>query len=145
MSQDVINVLDALGEKFGIVVDWTAQNIQPYLQDLMGRCVSCTFYTSIIGILLGITLVSILAVHILLMVFKFSKMSWWWDWWDCPEKHSTDISLEALVCICLLFITCFAAFYGVSLIFDNIASLISCKVLPEKIFIDMLTGIAAEV
>lgn len=31
MSQEIINVLDNLGEKFGIAIDWSNENILPYL------------------------------------------------------------------------------------------------------------------
>lgn len=32
MSVEVIKVLDALVEKFGIAIDWTSANVLPYLQ-----------------------------------------------------------------------------------------------------------------
>lgn len=34
MSQEIIKVLDNLCEKFGIAIDWTSQNVKPYLQEL---------------------------------------------------------------------------------------------------------------
>ena len=40
MSQEIIKVLDNLAQKFGIAIDWTSQNILPYLQDLMSRYIS---------------------------------------------------------------------------------------------------------
>ena len=40
MSEEIIKVLDNLGQKFGIAIDWTSQNVLPYLQDLMNRFIS---------------------------------------------------------------------------------------------------------
>lgn len=40
MSQEIIKVLDNLAQKFGVAIDWTSQNILPYLQDLMSRYIS---------------------------------------------------------------------------------------------------------
>ena len=35
MSEEIIKVLDELGKRFGIVIDWSNQNIMPYLQELL--------------------------------------------------------------------------------------------------------------
>ena len=43
MSNEIIKVLEYLGEKFGIAIDWTQQNVLPYVQDLAGRFVK--YYT----------------------------------------------------------------------------------------------------
>ena len=32
MSNEIIKVLDALSDKLGIAVDWTSENVLPYLQ-----------------------------------------------------------------------------------------------------------------
>ena len=37
MSEEIIKVLDYLGEKFGVAIDWTQENVLPYLQDLLSR------------------------------------------------------------------------------------------------------------
>lgn len=40
VSNQIIEVLDYLSAKMGIVVDWTAENVVPYLTDLIERMVS---------------------------------------------------------------------------------------------------------
>lgn len=35
MSEEIIKVIDELGKRFGIVIDWSNQNIIPYLQELL--------------------------------------------------------------------------------------------------------------
>ena len=40
MSNEVIKVLDAFSQKFGIAINWTSENIMPYLQQL-GEKTSC--------------------------------------------------------------------------------------------------------
>lgn len=37
MSEEIIKVIDELGKRFGIVIDWSNQNIIPYLQELLKR------------------------------------------------------------------------------------------------------------
>ena len=40
MGNEIIKVLDNLGEKFGIAIDWSSKNVFPYLQDLTKRIVN---------------------------------------------------------------------------------------------------------
>lgn len=65
MSDEIIKVLDNLGQKFGIAIDWTSQNIMPYLQDLMNRFISLQSAKAIIWIVI---LSVLLIATIILMV-----------------------------------------------------------------------------
>lgn len=40
MSAQIIEVLNNICEKFGVAVDWTSKNIQPYLKELMTKCIN---------------------------------------------------------------------------------------------------------
>lgn len=62
-SNQIIAVLDAICEKFGIVIDWTASNIMPYLQDLCKRIVSYEIATSVAWIVLQVFII-VLAFYI---------------------------------------------------------------------------------
>lgn len=63
VSNQIIAVLDAICEKFGIVIDWTASNIMPYLQDLCKRIVTYEIATSVAWIILQVVIV-VLAFYI---------------------------------------------------------------------------------
>ena len=52
VSSQIIEVLDSLCEKAGIAIDWTAENVLPYIQELAGKFVSFEAATSIAWILL---------------------------------------------------------------------------------------------
>ena len=54
MSEEIIKVLDALAEKFGLAVDWTSANVIPYLEQLCGKYVNYEIVTSVIWLLFGI-------------------------------------------------------------------------------------------
>ena len=49
-SEQIIAVLDKLGEQMGIAIDWTGANVLPYIQDLIGRIAQIQITNSIIGI-----------------------------------------------------------------------------------------------
>ena len=56
MSEEIIKVLDALAEKFGLAVDWTSANVIPYLEQLCGKYVNYEIVTSVVWLILGIIL-----------------------------------------------------------------------------------------
>ena len=65
MSEEIIKILDDLGNRFGIVIDWSSQNIVPYLQDLTSRFIALQNTKAIIWIVLlsfGITVTTILMI-----------------------------------------------------------------------------------
>ena len=53
ISNEIIKVLDALCDKFGIAVDWSSENILPYLSTLMDKCINYEVSTSIYWVFLG--------------------------------------------------------------------------------------------
>jgi hypothetical protein len=54
MSKEVIEIFDYIGEKLGIAIDWTQENIIPYLTDLLERYVTFNIVIHAIGLFLGI-------------------------------------------------------------------------------------------
>lgn len=57
MGDEIIKVLDNLAQKFGIAIDWTSDNVLPYLQDLMTRYAKYICFTSIMWLIIGILIV----------------------------------------------------------------------------------------
>ena len=49
-SEEVIAILDNVCAKFGVAVDWTSENVVPYLTELAGKCVKYELVTSIMWI-----------------------------------------------------------------------------------------------
>lgn len=64
-SSQFIEILDALCERFGIAVDWTSQNVMPYLTDLASRIISYEILTSMAWI--------VLALIVIFIVWKLTK------------------------------------------------------------------------
>lgn len=72
MSEEIIKVLDNLGEKFGIAIDWTNQNVLPYLQDLMSRFIAYKNISAIIWIVVSIIFI-ILSITLGVIICKKIK------------------------------------------------------------------------
>ena len=81
MTEEVIKVLDHLGEKFGVAIDWTSQNIAPYLQDLMSRFVK--YKITINSILLFFAVIGIgVWIAIFKSAMKEKRQYKYWEWFD---------------------------------------------------------------
>ena len=55
VSDQIIQVLDALCEKFGLVVDWTSENVIPYLATLCTKLISYEIWSSVVWIVSSLT------------------------------------------------------------------------------------------
>lgn len=84
MSEEIIKVLDDLGNRFGIAIDWSSQNILPYLQDLMQRTIKFKNAEAIIWIIFSII---ILIVSFLLIYKSIKSMI----------KHSKEIDYYNII------------------------------------------------
>ena len=54
MSNEIIKILDDLGRRIGVAIDWSSENIMPYLEELMNRFIQWEISTSIIWGAVGI-------------------------------------------------------------------------------------------
>lgn len=129
MSNEFSEALDALGEKFGIVIDWTQQNIQPYVQDLMQRVVQYKLATSIFG---TVCWRLILIVCIVLFARNFKKVKF-----DCLGYLEDGCGKYLITTIATGILILVSALIFPKMI-DNI---IQCVYIPEKIILKELQTI----
>lgn len=54
MSQEIIAVLREIASQFGVAIDWTNENIQPVIQELIGKIAMYEILTSISWIALSV-------------------------------------------------------------------------------------------
>ena len=90
MSEGIIKVLNELCNKFGIAIDWTSDNIVPYLQDLMVRYSKYICYTSIMWLVIGVIITIVFGV----MLYKYFK--------SCDEGEDCFDGLIAFVIGCFI-------------------------------------------
>ena len=72
VSEQIIQVIDALCEKFGIAINWTSDNVIPYLEVLCGKLIKYEIGTSIawMAIMILLSIGSIVATKKLAPTFK---------------------------------------------------------------------------
>ena len=81
VSDQIINVLNTLCEKFGIAINWTAANVLPYVQDLCNRVIIYSIAEDIATIVF-----MIIGFIISLFAFKFCLKK---DK-ECDDYHNNE-------------------------------------------------------
>lgn len=127
-SNQIIEVLNEICNKFGLAIDWTSKNVQPYLQELMAKCVAYKFATSILWLIFGILVRTIGCA-----LAKMAVGSW--------KKYNKEGPLSDCDIYCA--IQCIASgillTVGIVMVACNITTMITCKTFPEKVVLDMVT------
>ena len=52
MSDQIIKLLEYMGDKIGVAIDWTQENVMPYVEDLVKRFVTLNIVECILGVVL---------------------------------------------------------------------------------------------
>ena len=58
-SDELIKTFDYLLSQFGVAVDWTSENVLPYLQTLAEKLVRFEINTSIMGLVVGVVVLTV--------------------------------------------------------------------------------------
>ena len=114
VSNQIIAVLDAICEKFGIVIDWTASNIIPYLQDLCKRIVTYEIATSAAWIILQV------AILLLAFYIRNKKIK------PLAEADDDDYYIVIATTICIVI-----AIIATIVICVQVADVIKALAIPE--------------
>ena len=117
-SSQFIEVLDALCEKFGIAVDWTSQNVVPYLTDLAARIITYEISTSVVWM--------VIAAILFLIAWKMTKNMCKEDIFDADRIAGWGIRI-------IIGIICF------TVIVFEVFDIIEALALPEKTLYDFIT------
>lgn len=130
MSEEIIKILDALAEKFGLAIDWTSANVIPYLQQLCNKYVTYEIVTSVIWMLISIGL---------LFIGKYAIQKAKYCWRKSKEDWHSDYDFGAVLFGVLagcLIVT------GIIMIIFQIFDIATCITFPEKMILNELKSIS---
>lgn len=122
ISNEIIKVLDALCDKFGIAVDWSSENVLPYLNTLVDKCVNYEITTSIYWIFIAV-IVGGFGLYFFFHGKYIGKKTNW------DEGFGT--SLTGLICLCACLV----------IIPSQMHDLIQCFTFPELTFLNQIQQI----
>lgn len=135
VSEQIIQVLDALGEKIGIAVDWTSQNVVPVAQQICERYIRYETVMSILWIVLELGVIAGL-VFGGIKLFKFLI--------EAKQKPSYENNWCIWADVSMVFTAIGVAVLGILSIVDiviNIETLCKCLLLPELHLFEELSGL----
>ena len=119
-SSQFIEVLDALCDKIGIAIDWTSQNVVPYVTDLATRIITYEISTSAAWI--------VIAAIVFLIAWKMTKNMCKADDFDSEWFLGWGIRI-------VVGLFCFSE------IGFEVFDIIEAVVLPEKTLYDFIMGL----
>lgn len=125
MSSEIIKVLEYLGEKIGITIDWTSENMMPYVQQLCEKFIKWETGTSIVNCI--VYCIGILACIIVSIIIVNKIRS--------SDLDSFDKGTVYFILVLPILIGFFA---GDSLI-KEIMNIIEVQTFPEKAIYEWVT------
>ena len=123
-SENFINIIDAISKRLGIVIDWSNENILPYIEQLSIRIVNYEKFTSIAWLIFAI-LMLITGVLLLIKAKEDCKNN---DYYYCDDIGvlcgiaGSILIMISIVCIII-----------------DVGDIITCLTLPEKTIIEFIT------
>ena len=133
ISEQVIKVLDAVCDKFGIAIDWTSNNVIPYIQELGNKIIIYDICNNIIWLVVGCVMPLIVAI----LIKKFLNKKKLEAKETINDYYYTDGSLDegAWCCYAMIIILIIIA---IILTISNIQDIIQDIVFPEKTIIEFI-------
>lgn len=126
VSDQIIAVINDLCQKFGVAIDWTAENVMPYIEDLCSRYIRFEIQTSIAWIvfLAAVTLLAgiVWAISAIVDANSCSNAA------ECIRYISTAVFWIALALTMIV---------GMVQAYD----IIECYNLPEKVIIEYVESL----
>jgi hypothetical protein len=140
MSEEIINVLNYLGEQLGIAIDWTSENVWPQVMDILGRY----RLFELISISFWLIVEVIMAICALLLFKRMAKDyikikstkedNFWWHKSYCGNEL-TGFGLA------LLIISIMLSIISLVCIPIDINELFKWLIVPEIKYLEMLKGL----
>lgn len=135
MGNEVIKVLNHLGDQFGVVIDWSSANVMPYLNDLMTRMIKYGMYINIYHIIYAIFITALFIIVTIVLykiAYKIILKS------EENEEYINSAKILSTAFAISLVVTVIVALIEIGNIKDRIADIIELNTVPEKYVIEVI-------
>ena len=131
MSEEIIKVIDELGKRFGVAIDWSNQNIIPYLQELLKRFIC---YRNITACVLIITSIAMTIGGVVMINFlnKWKKSDNYNKSYGSEDDLLAELGYIFSICIITL---------GIGLIIGNMFGIVKNICMPEMVVYEYIKNI----
>ena len=129
MGNEVIKVLNHLGDQFGVAIDWSSANVMPYLNDLMTRMIKYGIYINIYHIIYAIFITAVFIIVTIVLYKIACKMILRSEE---NEEHINSAKILSTAFAISLVTTVIVVLIEIGNIKDCIADIIELNTVPEK-------------
>lgn len=127
ISDQIIAVIDNLCAKFGIAIDWTSENVIPYITELAGKFIKYEIATNVFYVVL--ILISLcVSIKYLKITTKKTIES---DWDEMYAIPMAIVVITTVICV---------AFFALAAI-PSVIDIITCLTFPEKMIFDYVSSL----
>lgn len=135
MGNEVIKVLNHLGDQFGVAIDWSSANVMPYLNDLMSRMIKYGIYINIYHIIYAIFITAVFIIVTIVLYKIACKMILRSEE---NEEHVNSAKILSTAFAISLVTTVIVTLIEIGNIKDCIADIIELNTVPEKYVIEII-------
>lgn len=135
MGNEVIKVLNHLGDQFGVAIDWSSANVMPYLNDLMSRMIKYGIYINIYHIIYAIFITAVFIIVTIVLYKIACKMILRSEE---NEEHINSAKILSTAFAISLVTTVIVTLIEIGNIKDCIADIIELNTVPEKYVIEII-------
>ena len=130
MSDEIIKIIDAIANKFGVVIDWGAANVMPYLEDLAVRFIGYEIAASIYiaSVLLAVTIIGAVVTCVL---YPHAKAVRFHDEATITWVYGISVAVTVLLFVIFCITTCVQGY-----------DVLSCLTMPEKVIFEYLRDLS---
>lgn len=135
MGDEVIKVLNHLGDQFGVAIDWSSTNVMPYLNDLMTRMIKYGIYINIYHIIYDIFITALFIIVTIVLykiAYKMILNS------EENKEYVNPAKILSTTFAISLVTTVIVALIEVGNIKDCIADIIELNTVPEKYVVEII-------
>lgn len=129
-SSQFIEIFDHLCQKFGVVIDWSAQNVVPYITALCGRMTKYLIFKNVILIFAFI--------GVFYLFWRFSKPC-------CSKENKWDPDFHCCKSMNISYVLGWlgrgiGAAFTIGMSISALLTIVRCIYLPEFVIIDCLSA-----
>lgn len=134
VSEQIIQVINALCEKFGIAINWTSENVIPYLETLCRKLITYEISTSIFWMVIMtlVSIASIVATRKFYPTFKDGQKRNASSYCDVGWQIASVVAIIGLVSI---------NFATICVLGVQIMDIIKCSVFPEMYIFEYIRAL----
>ena len=143
MNNKIIEVLDYLGEKIGLAIDWTAENVYPQVIEFMVRYRTYEIVSDIIWILIALGCCFGMYLYIKKIVApakiqcnETREDNLWFECWSGSINYNIGGTILTVFLGCITFV-------AVIIMFVLIGDLVKWIVIPEMQFYEVIKSLVS--